>query len=57
MNFFSLIMTVALAGFISWLIIQIPMPPAFKNVIMGLLILFMVLSVLHAFGIQVPSFR
>jgi predicted RND superfamily exporter protein len=51
MSLLSLIVTLAIAGFVAWIILQIPMPQQFKNVIIGVMILFLVLWVLQAFGI------
>lgn len=47
----SIIVVLAIAGFVAWLVMQIPMPQPFRNVILGVMILFLVLWVLQSFGI------
>jgi len=47
----ALVLTVALVGFITWLIITyIPMPDIFKNVIVVLVVLLLVLYVISSLG-------
>lgn len=50
MSLISLIITVAILGFLCWLVLQIPLPQPFRNIIIGIIILFMVLWVLQQFG-------
>ena len=52
MSILSLLITIALVGFVVWLILQIPMPDAFRNVILGIVVLVLVLYVLQVFGIH-----
>jgi len=48
----ALILTLALVGFVVWLIITyIPMPDVFKKVIIVLVVVVMVLYCMRAFGI------
>jgi hypothetical protein len=51
MSLLSLIVALAIAGLLCYIVLQIPMPQQFKNVIIGVMILFLVLWVLQAFGI------
>lgn len=52
MSLIPIILGLALAGFLSWLILQIPMPQPFRNVILGVIIVLLVLWVLQAFGVN-----
>lgn len=48
----SLIITLAVVGLITWLIITyIPMPPVFKQVILVVVAICVIIFVLNAFGI------
>lgn len=47
----SILVAIAVVGFLCWLILQIPAPPIFKNVMMGVMILCLVLWLLSAFGL------
>ena len=52
MTLVTIIITLALVGFLSWLVITfIPMPAIFRSLIVGLLCLFMVLWLLQSFGV------
>jgi hypothetical protein len=46
----SIILGLAVAGFLVWLILQIPAPPIFKNIIMGVVVLCLILWVLRGLG-------
>jgi hypothetical protein len=46
----ALLLGIAVVGVIVWLIIQAPMPPVFRNVIIGLAVLLLLLFLLHGFG-------
>jgi len=50
----SIIILIALAGFVAWLVMQIPMPPPFRNVLLGVLILLLIIWVLQQLGVM-PS--
>lgn len=52
MTLLSLLITLAIAGFIVWIITQIPMPATFRNVLVGIAILAMVIYVLQQFGLD-----
>jgi len=47
----SLIVLLAVAGFVVWIVLQIPMPQVFRNVILGVVCLALVLWVLQSFGL------
>lgn len=51
MGLLSLIVTIAVVGFICWLILQIPMPQPFHKVIIAVVCVALVLWVLQQFGI------
>jgi hypothetical protein len=59
MSFISLILALAIFGFLVWLVLQIPMPQVFKNVIIGVVCLFLVIWVLQMLGVEtgMPTFR
>lgn len=48
----AIILPIAFCGFLAWLVLQIPMPAVFKNVIIGVLCLVLVLYVLQMFGVD-----
>ncbi len=52
MSLLTLIIVLAVAGFLSWLVLQIPMPAPFRNIIIGVVCLFLVLWVLQQFGVN-----
>jgi len=48
----TLILTIAVVGFIVWAIITyVPMPPLFSNVIIVIAVILLLLYVLSAFGV------
>ncbi len=51
MTLVSLVLTLAIAGFVCWLILQIPMIEPFRKIIIALVIFFLVLWVLQGFGL------
>ena len=51
MTILSLLLTLAIAGAIVYLITLIPMPPVFKNVIIVIATIFLLLYVLQSFGV------
>lgn len=52
MSLLSLVLFLALIGFITWLILQIPMAPVFHNVIIAVVAVFIILWILQQFGIS-----
>lgn len=52
MSLISLLVGLVIVGFLCWLVLQVPMPPPFKNVILGIIVLFLVLWVLQALGVD-----
>lgn len=47
-----LILVLAITGFACWLILQIPMPAIFKNIIFGLMAFVLVIWLLQMLGID-----
>lgn len=52
MSIISLLVTLAIIGLVCWVILQIPMPTPIRNVIVGVAILFIVLWVVKALGVN-----
>ncbi len=52
MTLVSLLITLAICGFIVWLILMIPMPQVFKNIILGIVALFLILWLLQQLGVE-----
>jgi|GEM_PF-6806566 len=52
MSIIGLIVTIAIFGFIAWLVLQIPMPQPFQKVIIGVLCLILILWILQQLGID-----
>lgn len=50
MTIVGLLLSLAIAGFIVWIILQIPMPQIFRNIIYGVVGLFLVIYVLQVLG-------
>lgn len=48
----SILITIAIAGFVAWLVMQIPMPEPFRKILLGIMCLVLVLWLLQAFGIS-----
>ena len=46
----ALILTIALCGFAVWVVLQLPMPQVFKNLIIGVVTLALVIWVLQQLG-------
>ena len=57
MSLISLVVFLAVAGFVVWLILQIPMPDIFRKVIIGLIVLFLVLWILQQVGFVGPVLK
>lgn len=53
----SLILTIAVLGFVVWLIMQIPMAPVFRNIIMAISIFLLILILLQMVGIEPLNLR
>ena len=51
MTLIGLILSIALAGFLAWLVLLIPMPQIFKQIIVAVLCVFLILYLLQDFGI------
>ncbi len=56
MSLISLIVAIALTGFICWLVLQIPMPAPFPKVIIAIVCVFLILFLLQEFGL-ITGFR
>jgi hypothetical protein len=48
----SLVLILALVGFVIWVILQLPMPTVFRNVILGIVTVILILWVLQAIGVH-----
>ncbi len=56
MPLISLVLVLAVVGFICWLILQyVPMPAPFKSVIIVVIVIVMVLYLLQVFGVVGPT--
>lgn len=51
MSLISLLVVLVIAGFVCWLALQVPMAQPFKNVIIGVICLFLVLWLLQQLGL------
>jgi hypothetical protein len=47
----TILLSVAIAGFLVWIVTQIPMPPVFRNVIIGVACLCLIIWILQVFGL------
>lgn len=47
----SLLLAIAFAGFISWIVLQIPMPQPFRNLFLGVMVFCLVVYVLRELGL------
>lgn len=47
-----LLIVLCIFGFVAWMLLQIPMPQPFKNIVLGILCLVAVLVVLQAIGVD-----
>lgn len=47
----SIILALAFVGFLIWLLLQVPMPPFFKNLIIGITCFATVIWLLQSFGL------
>jgi len=48
----SLLLTLAIFGFVAWVILQIPMPEPVRNIILGVICLILVIWVLQFLGVE-----
>lgn len=51
MNIVELILTLAIAGFCVWIVLQIPMPQIFRSIIIGVVSFALVIWLLQSFGL------
>lgn len=52
-----LILWLAIAGFAAWMVLQIPMPAIFKNVIIGIMAIVLVIYTLQVLGVNTGFHR
>lgn len=52
MSLIAVVLILALVGAVVWLILQIPMPQVFRNVIVGVVVIFLVLWLLQVLGVS-----
>lgn len=55
MALITLILVIALVGFLCWLILMIPMPAIFRNVIFGVVAVFLIVWLLQHLGVHTPG--
>ena len=51
----TLVLVIAIVGFLCWLILQLPMPPIFRNVIIGVISIFLIIWLLQHLGVRTPG--
>ena len=51
MTIIELLFTIAIAGFLVFLLMQIPMPQVFKNIMLGVVVFALILWILKSFGL------
>lgn len=51
MSLISLVLVLAIIGFVCWIVLQVPMPAIMRNIIVGVVVLFVVLFLLQSFGL------
>lgn len=49
MGLIELILAIALVGFIVWIVLQIPMPAPFRNLIVGIVVFAVIIWLLQGF--------
>jgi len=54
MSILTIIIAIAVVGFIAWLLTQIPMPQPFRSLIIGIMIFLVVIWLLQQLGVM-PS--
>lgn len=50
MSLIPIVLVLAVAGFVCWIVLQIPMPAVFRNVIMGVICFILVVWLLQSLG-------
>lgn len=55
----TLLLTIAIFGFLAWIVLQIPMPSVFRNILLGVMCLLLVIWVLQSLGVStgIPRLR
>ena len=51
----TVILSIALVGFLVWLILQIPMPAQFQKIIIAIVCVLLILWLLQFFGVHIPG--
>lgn len=51
MNITELVLTLTVLGFVAWIILQIPMPAVFRNIIFGVMCFALVIWLLQSLGL------
>jgi len=51
----TFVLSIALVGFLVWLILQIPMPQPFQKIIIAIVCIFMILWLLQLLGVSLPG--
>ena len=51
MSLISIVLAIAVVGFVAWILMQIPMPQVFKNIMLGVLAFALVIWLLQSFGL------
>lgn len=60
MTLLGLILVLAICGFCCWMVTQIAMPAIVRNIIIGVVVIFLVIFVLQFFGLNtspIPALR
>jgi di/tricarboxylate transporter len=59
MSLISLILALAICGFLAWLVLQIPVPVPVRNIIVAVICVFLVIWILQQFGVNtgLPTLR
>jgi hypothetical protein len=59
MSLISLILALAICGFLAWLVLQIPMPVPVRNIFVTVICVFLVIWLLQQFGVDtgLPTLR
>lgn len=52
MTLWGLLIALAFCGFLSWILLQIPMPVVIRNIILGVIAFAIVIFVLQFFGVH-----
>ena len=52
MSIIALILTIAFMGFIVWIVLQLPIPILFKNIIYGVMAFALIVFLLQALGVD-----